>query len=51
LNLIHEDRAVFCTHDPFATRPPTRFIDRLADDVAADLFGRLRDLDHKPDRR
>jgi hypothetical protein len=29
---------------------PACFIDLPADDVGADLFGRLRDFDHKPER-
>jgi hypothetical protein len=29
----------------------TRFTDWPSDHVAANLFGRLRDLGHKPDRR
>jgi hypothetical protein len=53
LNLIQEDRRVFCKYDRFCKHGPgqTRFTDWPADDVAADLFGRLRDLDHKLDRR
>jgi len=47
LNLIQEDRAVFCKRG----RNQTRLIDWPAGDVAANLFGRLRDFDHKPDRR
>jgi hypothetical protein len=45
LNLIQEDRAVFCKRG----RNQTRSIDWPAGDVAANRFGHLRDFDHKPD--
>jgi hypothetical protein len=43
---MREDRAAFCKQPH-----QTCCIDGAAGDVEADLFGRLRDFDHKPDRR